>query len=233
MKRIGILGGCSDQMTVEYYRRINAAVNARLGGFHTAEILINSMDFALAESCVHAERWDELADYLNMRASCLEAAGADILICVSNTLHRVAPVFTGGLSIPLLHIADPTGAAVRDAGLGRVGLLGTKPTMSGDHMRRRYRERFGFEIITPPPAEQDRQDTIIFQELCRGIVTPRSRAIYLAAIDDLRARGAEGVILGCTELSLIVGQEDRPDFPLFDSCQLHVEAVVEMAFSED
>ena len=142
MKRIGILGGSSDQATTEYYRRLNRAINGRLGGWNTAELLISSMNFALSEAWVRAGDWQAAGRYLADRAEALERGGADLLLCVSNTLHRVADVFTARLTIPFLHIVDPTAAAIRAAGMTRVGLLGTKPVMATDFLKRRYAERF-------------------------------------------------------------------------------------------
>ena len=232
MKRIGILGGSSDQATADYYRRLNQAVNERLGGFNTAELIISSMNFAFTADCLRNERWDELGDYLAGRAAALERADADILICVSNTLHRLADRFTRGLRIPFLHIADPTGEAIRSTGLSRVALLGTKPVMATDHMKRLYADRFGIEIAVPETDEQDVVDHIIFEELCRGRFTPESRSTYLDIIDRLRDRGAQGVILGCTEIPLLVGQKDRPSLPMFDTTGLHVAAIVRIALAD-
>lgn len=231
MKRIGILGGSSDQATAEYYRRLNAAVNARLGGWNTAELLISSMNFALAEAWVRSEDWIAAARYLTERAEALERAGADLVLCVSNTLHRVADEFTARLRVPFLHIVDPTAAAIRAAGLRRVGLLGTKPVMSTDYIKRRYAERFGVEVLVPSAAEQDALDRIIFDELCRGRFPAESKARYLANVDALVAAGASGVILGCTEIPLLIGQHDRPGVPMFDTVALHVEAAVALALA--
>jgi aspartate racemase len=231
VKRIGILGGSSDQATAEYYKRLNAAVNRRLGGWNTAELVLSSMNFALAEGWVRSGDWDAAARYLSARARALEGAGADVLLCVSNTLHRVADAFTAGLSIPFLHIVDPTATAIRAAGFTRVGLLGTKPVMATDYLKRRYAERFGVEVLVPPPDEQDAIDRIIFDELCRGQFLPQSRQRYLAAVDALAARGAAGVILGCTEIPLLIAQHDRPAIPMFDTVELHVEAAVDFALA--
>lgn len=229
MKTIGILGGSSDQATAEYYSRINKAVNARLGGWHTGQILIYSMDFATSEHFVRNALWDEAAEYLAEKARKLECAGADLLICVSNTLHRVADRFASATSIPFLHIVDPTAQAIRAAGLERVALLGTKPAMSLDFLKRRYTEKFGIDILVPPEREQDQLDRIIFDELCRGSFTASAKATYLDAIDALRSRGAQGVILGCTEIPLLIVQQDRPAFPMFNTLALHVEAAVRFA----
>jgi aspartate racemase len=230
MKVIGILGGSSDQATAEYYRLLNHAVRARLGGWNTAEVIINSLNFALAEAWVRQGRWDEAGRDLAARAASLERGGAQILICVSNTLHKVADAFTAGLSIPFLHIVDPTAQVIRSAGLRRVGLLGTRPAMAADsHLSRRYAERFGIEVMVPDAAAQEMVDRVIFDELCRGVFLPESRERYLRVIETLRARGAEGVILGCTEIPLLVTQADRPELPMFDTAALHAEAAVAMA----
>ncbi len=231
MKTIGILGGSSDQATAEYYSRINKAVNARLGGWHTAQILIYSMDFATSEHFVRNGLWDEAAEYLSDKALRLERAGADLLLCVSNTLHRAADRFASATRVPFLHIVDPTAKAIREAGLHRVALLGTKPVMSLDFLKRRYVEKFGIDIVVPPQDEMNRLDQIIFDELCRGIFTRSARQVYLDSIDALRARGAEGVILGCTEIPLLIAQQDRPEFPMFNTLALHVEAAVEFALA--
>jgi aspartate racemase len=231
MKRIGILGGSSDQSTAHYYKRLNQVTNDRHGGFHTAELLINSMDFALAERWVRHGEWQRAAEYLSGRARALEAAGAELLLCVSNTLHRVAEQFTAGLSIPFLHIVDPTATAIRAAGLTRVGLLGTKPVMATDYLKRRYLERFDVTIVVPDPASQDEVDRIIFDELCRGRFLPESKARYLACVDALAAEGTEALILGCTEIPLLIGPSDRPGIRMFDTVELHVAAAVEQALT--
>ena len=229
LRVIGILGGSSDQATADYYRRLNSAVQARLGGWNTAEVIINSMNFALAERWVRNGQWDAAAESLAVRAKGLEAAGAEILICVSNTLHRVADTFAAAVGIPFLHIVDPTAMAIRAAGLTRVGLLGTKPVMATDYLKRRYLERFGIEILVPGVDEQDEVDRIIFDELCCARFLPESKARYLAIVDRLREQGAQGIILGCTEIPLLIGQSDRPDIPMFDTAALHVEAVVDLS----
>jgi aspartate racemase len=232
MKRIGILGGSSDQATADYYRRLNAAVNQRLGGWNTAELLINSMNFAFVTDCIRDERWDDVAAYLTERSRALEQAGCDLLLCVSNTLHRVAPVFTAGLSIPFLHIADPTAAAIKARGLDHIALFGTKPVMATDAMTGYYRQKFGIDIVVPSAEDQDTIDRIIFDELCKGQFTAESRAVYLAIAGRMQRQGMEGLILGCTEIPLLIGQKDMPDFPMFDTVALHVEAAVNFALAD-
>lgn len=233
MKKIGIIGGSSDQATTDYYRRMNQEVNARLGGWNTAEVIIDSMNFAFSVDCVRNGRWDAMGAYLTQRAAALERAGAQLLMCVSNTLHRTAPVFTAKLSIPFLHIVDPTAAAIRAQGLQRVALLGTKPAMSSDFLIRRYGEKFGIEAFVPKAAEQDYIDRVIFDELCRGQFLPQSRQGYLDIVDRMHAQGAQGVILGCTEIPLLITQQDRPALPMFDTAGLHVKAAVDFALGED
>ncbi|MGI4799040.1 MAG: aspartate/glutamate racemase family protein [Janthinobacterium lividum] len=233
MKRIGILGGSSDQATTDYYQRLNKAAGARLGGWNTAELIITSMNFAFSEHCVRHGRWTEMGDYLADRASALERGGADFYLCVSNTLHRTADRFTRDISIPFLHIVDPTAQAIVNQGLRRVALLGTKPVMSMDFMKSRYLENFGVEIMTPSSDQQDIVDRIIFDELCRGQFTSASKKIYLDIIDDLADRGADGIILGCTEIPLLVTQADRPALPMFDTAGLHVDAAIDLAIRSD
>jgi aspartate racemase len=233
MKTIGVLGGMSNQATAEYYRLINDAVNARLGGWNTAEVIISSVNFGNIERFVRTEAWEEAGRFLALKAQGLERAGADLLICVSNTLHRVSDTFTASLRIPFLHIADPTGDAIKAAGLTRVGLLGTKPVMSAPYLRDYYTRRFGCEILVPDEEEQFIVDRIIFNQLVRRDLRPESRETYLGVIDRLRNRGAQGVILGCTEIFLLVLQADRPGFPMFNTTALHVERAVNMALDQD
>jgi aspartate racemase len=232
MRRIGILGGSSDQATVDYYRRFNEEANRRFGGWNTAELIISSMNFALSRDCAINGRWDDLAAYLSDRAEALERAGAELLVCASNTLHRLAETFTSKISIPFLHIVDPTARAIQNAGLERVALLGTKSSMAGDYLKRRYASRTGIDILVPEPDEQDVIDHIIFDELCRGRFAPTSKAVFLDIIDTLEARGVDGVILGCTEIPLLISQEDRPAVPMFDTTRLHVAAALSMAIGE-
>lgn len=230
MKMIGVLGGMSQTATAEYYRLLNQRVNARLGGWNSAELVISSVNFACIERFVRNGLWEEAGEYLAIRAQGLQRAGADFLLCVSNTMHRVSDDFMAGLSIPLLHIVDPTGEAMRAQGIIKVGLLGTKPVMGSSYLRSRYADRFGIETLVPTEAEQALVDKIIFDELVHRTLKPESKSAYLDIIDRLQARGAQGVILGCTEIFLLVSQADRPDFPMFDTTSLHVDAAVALAF---
>jgi aspartate racemase len=232
MKTIGVLGGMSPTATAEYYRLINERVNRRLGGWNSAEIIISSVNFARIEQCVRNQLWTETAAYLATKAQGLERAGADFLLCASNTMHRVSDDFMAGVRIPLLHIVDPTGEAIRARGLTKVGLLGTRPVMASSYLSARYADKFGVETLVPDAEEQSIVDRIIFDELVHRVLEPESKRAYLDIIDRLQARGAQGLILGCTEIFLLISQSDRPDFPLFDTTNLHVDAAVAMAFGD-
>lgn len=229
IKRIGILGGSSDQATADYYARLNSAVRHRLGGWNTAELVITSMNFAFSADCVRNAKWNEMGEYLSDRARALEAGGAEIYLCVSNTLHKVADQFTSGINIPFLHIADSTGREIQRLGLKKVSLLGTKPVMEGDHIKRRLAEKFQIEAVVPTEAEQLDVDRIIFDELCQGVFPETSKARYLEIIDRLAGEGAQGAILGCTEIPLLIDQSDRPDHPMFDTTGLHVEEAADFS----
>jgi aspartate racemase len=233
MKTIGILGGMSNQATAEYYRLINAAVNERLGGWDIAETVIQGVNFGNIHYFIHNEMWDAAAVYLCGKAQGAERAGADLLICVSNTMHRVADAIKASVNIPFIHIADPTGAAIRRAGLTKVALLGTRPVMAASYLQDHYREHHGVTIVTPGDDEQCEIDRIIFDELVRRVIRPASKAFYLGVCERLRGQGAQGVILGCTEIFLLISQQDMPDFPVFDTTALHVAAAVSHAFGDN
>ena len=232
MKIIGIIGGSTHVATAEYYRVINNTIRSHLGGFHTGKIIINSMDLAMSEYFVKNERWEEGSQHLRTIVLSLERAGADFVICVSNTWHRCAESFMTGASIPLLHIADATAQAIKAKGLKRVALLGTQATMSGPYLRDLFTEKHGLEVLVPSEKEQVEIDRVIFDELSMPVFREESRQYYLEVVDGLRARGAEGIILGCTEIPLLVKQEHRPNLPLFDTLVLHAEAAAREAVAE-
>lgn len=229
MKRIGILGGSSDQATQEYYARLNREVNRRLGGWNTAEIILTSMNFAFSEECVRQGHWDRMGAYLSDRAEALEGGGADLFACVSNTLHRVADQFCAKVKMPFLHIADSTARAIQAEGLTHVALLGTKPVMAENFMKDRYASRFGIRISVPEARDQDYIDDTIFSELCQGVFSEQTRAQYLRIIEQSRLDGARGVILGCTEIPLLLSPQDLGSFPSFDTLELHVQAIIDAA----
>lgn len=225
-KTIGILGGMSNQATAEYYRLLNERLNARFGGWDNGEIVIVSVNFGNIEYFVRHDRWDEARAYLAGKIDRLEGAGADVVLCVSNTMHRVVEPVMAARATPFIHIADPTGAAIRRAGLRRIGLLGTMPVMRSEALRARYLERFGIDIIVPDDADKAIIDRIIFDELVRRDLRADSKREYLRIAAALRANGAQGLILGCTEIFLLIEQADLPDFAVFDTTALHVDAAV-------
>lgn len=230
---IGLLGGCSNVATGEYYKFLNAAVNRRLGGWDIAETLIAGMNFGNVEAFVRTGDWDGLTGYMDAKVRGLKAGGADVLLCVSNTLHRHLEAIADAHDLPLIHIADPTGKAIQAAGLDRVALFGTRPVMELAYLRDRYAERFGLEIVVPNETERAEIDRIIFDELVRFDVRDASRKTYLGILDRLVAEeGAQGLILGCTEVFLLLQPEHRPTVPMFDTASLHCDAAVAFALEE-
>lgn len=227
MKLLGLLGGMSFESTLPYYREINQRMAQRLGGLHSARLLLYSVDFHDIARLQSEGRWDEAGAELARCARVLEGAGAQALVLCTNTMHKVAPAIEAAVAIPLLHIADATARAIGAAGLSRVGLLGTRFTMEQDF----YRERLaahGIETLVPPPAQRDEVHRVIYEELCRGRVEPTSREAYRRIMADLVANGAQGLILGCTEIGLLVGADDA-SVPLFDTTALHAQAAVDFA----
>jgi aspartate racemase len=226
MKTIGLIGGMSWESTLPYYRLINEGVKQRLGGLHSARLVLHSVDFHEIEVLQREDRWDEAGAMLAQAARSLDAAGADLLVLCTNTMHKVADAIEAATPLPLLHIADCTGDAIRAAGLRRVGLLGTRFTMEQDFYRGRVEQRHGIEVLTPPAPDRAQVHRIIYDELCRGEVRDASRAIYREIIARLVAQGAEAVVLGCTEIGLLVGDDDA-SVPLFDTTAIHAARAVE------
>ncbi len=227
MRTLGLLGGMSWESTLPYYRIVNERVRQRLGGLHSAKLVLHSVDFAEIEALQHAGDWDAAGAILVDAARALHAAGAEALVICTNTMHLVAPAIEAAVDLPLLHIADATAARIRDAGLLRVALLGTRFTMERDFYRRRI-EAAGIEVIVPGAAQREIVHRVIYEELCLGRILDASRDAYRAIIDDLVAKGAEGVILGCTEIGLLVGEGDAT-VPLFDTTRIHAEAAADWA----
>ena len=230
-RTIGVLGGMSNQATGEYYRLLNERLNARHGGWDNGEIVVVSVNFGNIEHFVRHDRWDEAKTYLAGKVDRLERAGAEVVVCVSNTMHRVVKPIMAERATPFIHIADPTGEAIRKAGLTRVALLGTMPVMRSAELAKRYAERFGVEVMIPGDPDKAVIDRIIFDELVRRDLRAESKAEYLRITDVLRRAGAQGVILGCTEIFLLIGQADLPSFPVFDTTALHVDAAVAFALT--
>lgn len=228
MKTIGLLGGLSWKSTSEYYQVINQLVSEQLGGFHSAKIVINSLDFAEIEKLQHSGQWDEAASIMVEGAQQVMAAGAECLLICSNTMHKVAESVSRGIAVPLLHIADATGIAIKAAGVARVALLGSRFTMEQDFYRNWLSEKYGLKVVIPNSEDREIVDKIIYDELCKGIIRKESRESYLEIIERLSDEGSEGVILGCTEIGLLVG--DAPvSVRLFDTAAIHAEAAVDFA----
>lgn len=222
MKILGLLGGMSWESTIPYYRHINETTKARLGGLHSARILLHSVDFAEIEALQRSGDWHAAGALLASAASGLQGAGAQALVLCTNTMHKVAEQIEAAIHIPLLHIADPTAAAIRAAGLQRVGLLGTRFTMEQDFYRQRLQTRHGLQVLIPPPDERAVVHRIIYEELCQGRIEAASRQHYQSTIARLAEQGAQAIILGCTEISLLIGAGDVA-LPLFDTTRLHAE----------
>lgn len=229
MKTIGLLGGMSWESTVPYYTTLNRLVADRLGGLHSAKVLLSSVDFAPLEALMHAGDWGEIGRLLAHEAIVLEEAGAGVLVLCTNTMHKVAETLEAAVRIPLLHIADVTGTAVRAAGLTRVGLLGTRFTMEEDFYSARL-ARLGIDVLTPPADARALVDRVIFQELCRGQLLASSRRAYTEVMQELVARGAEGIVLACTEIGLLLGDAPFP-VPLLDTAVLHARAAADVALA--
>ena len=230
MQTIGLIGGMSWESSAEYYRIINEDVRHRLGASHSARSLMWSMDFAEIERLQHAGDWAALTALMVAAARHLEAGGADFIVICTNTMHRMAEEVAAAVAIPLLHIVDPTAEAIGRAGLTRVGLLGTAFTMEQDFYKGRLATRFGFEVLTPDADDRRQVHDIIYRELVAGVVRDASRQVYRDVIARLVARGAEAIILGCTEIMLLVRPEDSA-VPLFDTTTLHALAAVDAALA--
>ena len=230
MRTIGLIGGMSWESTAHYYRIINETVRNRLGPLRSAELVLYSVDFGAVERLQHAGRWDEAGQLLAGAAQRLEKAGAECLVLCTNTMHKVATQIQSSTTIALLHIADPTGAAAIELGASTVGLLGTRFTMEEDFYRRRLELRHGVRVLIPEHAERLELHRIIYEELCTGKIVDVSRDYYRASIQQLVERGAQAIILGCTEIMLLVGAADS-SVPMLDTTQLHALAAVDFALS--
>ncbi|CAO3455388.1 aspartate/glutamate racemase family protein [Azospirillum largimobile] len=229
-KVIGLIGGMSWESSAEYYRIINERVRDRLGGLHSARCLMWSFDFAEVEALQHAGRWDDATALMIDAARRLERGGADFVVICTNTMHRMADQVQAAIGLPLLHIADPTAERIRAAGLRRVGLLGTAFTMEQDFYKGRLVQKHGLEVLVPDDADRATVHRVIYDELVQGRIEEASREAYRGVIARLVERGAEAVILGCTEIMLLVRPEDSP-VPLYDTTAIHAEAAVELALS--
>jgi len=229
MKKIGMLGGMSWESTHTYYKLINEEVKSKLGGLHSAKIVLSSVDFDEIEKLQHLGEWDQLAQILAQEAKTIEAGEADFLIICTNTMHKVAPLIEKNINIPILHIADATAYQLQDDGIKKVALLGTRFTMSEDFYKQRVIDNFGIEVVVPNDEEQTLIHDIIYQELCLGKVEDNSREVYKKIIKRLEVEeGVKGVILGCTEIAMLIEKNDV-DISIYDTTQLHASAAVKKA----
>jgi aspartate racemase len=231
MKLIGLIGGMSWVSSAEYYRILNEAAQARLGGRHSAHVLLYSIDFHAIEVLQREGRWTEAAVLLGAAAARLQAGGAELLLLCTNTMHKVVPLFEPALQVPLLHVADVVGSAIASAGLRRIALLGTRFTMEEGFYRDRLREHHGLDVLVPDAADCAQVDRIIYDELCHGRIREASRDSVVAIMQRLASAGAQGCILGCTELPLLVDRR-HTTLPLFDSTRLHAEAALDLALAD-
>ncbi len=230
MKTIGLLGGMSWESTTSYYKAINEGVKQALGGLHSAKICMYSVDFDEIEKLQSKGDWAATAEILSKAARSIEAGGADFLIICTNTMHKVAPQIGSAVSIPVLHIADATAEKLLADRVKRVGLLGTRFTMAHDFYKGRLTDKFGIDVMVPDTEARDTVHKIIFSELCLGKISNRSREQYLKIINELHAKGAEAVILGCTEIALLV-QQKHTSIPLYDTTEIHAAQAVRFALS--
>jgi len=230
MKTIGMIGGMSWESSIEYYRIINQAVREKLGGLHSAKSIMVSVEFAEIEMLQHQNNWDELAKIMINAARGLERGGADFVIICTNTMHKLYDEVQQAIKIPMLNIADATAQKIKIEGIDRIALLGTRFTMEEDFYKGRLVENYGLEVMTPSPEQMETVHRVIYDELCAGIIKPDSKQRYAAIIQDMVAEGAGGVILGCTEIGLLVQPEDSP-VSLFDTTEIHARAAVDYALS--
>jgi aspartate racemase len=231
VKTIGLVGGMSWESSIEYYRIINEVTRDKLGGLHSAKSVMVSIDFALIEEMQSQDRWDEATEIMISTARQVEAAGADFLLIATNTMHKMFPEVQGALSIPILHIADATGLVIKEAGLERLGLLGTIYTMEQDFYTGRLKDEFGLQVIVPDEDDRKVVNRIIFEELVVGQIKEESKAEYGRIITNLIQKGTRGIILGCTEIPLLV-EPDEIGVPVFDTTLIHAEMAVEIALGE-
>ena len=230
LRTIGLIGGMSWESTLPYYRRINQSIRQRLGGLHSARLLLYSVDFHDVERLQQCGDWQAAGALLAHCASTLESAGADFLVLCTNTMHKVAPAIEAAVRIPLLHIADATAAEIKQAGFSTVGLLGTRFTMEEDFYRDRLRQRHGLQVLIPKLHDREIIHRIIYDELCLGRIVDESRSEYLRIMADLVVQGAQAIVLGCTEISLLVGPQDSA-VPLFDTTDIHARQAADWALA--
>ncbi len=228
MKTIGLLGGMSWESTRIYYRELNQQINQNLGGLHSAQMVLFNVDFAPIEALMQAGEWDEIGRQLADHCKSIQSAGADFLVIATNTMHKLAPQIEAALDIPLLHIADVVGKELKNQEIKQVGLLGTAFTMEEDFYKDRLAQGYGIQTWVPNAAARHEVDRVVFEELCHGIINEQSKQIYLDTINQLTTAGAQAIILGCTEIGLLIKQSDT-HVPLIDATHSHIKAAVKTA----
>ena len=228
MKTIGMIGGMSWESSIEYYRIINETVREELGGLHSAKCIMYSVEFAEIEALQHQDRWDDAAQIMIAAARSIENGGADFGLICTNTMHKLYDILQQSIKIPMLHIADPTAEAIQARAMNRIALLGTRFTMEEKFYKGRLEKKYGLEVMIPSAAEMEIVHTVIYHELCSGIINSESKQKYADIIRRLVKEGAEGIILGCTEIGLLVNQEDSL-VPVFDTTEIHAKAAVKYA----
>ena len=231
MKTIGLIGGMSWESSLEYYRIINQIVKEKLGEPHSAKCIMYSVDFAEYEKLQHEGKWEELTEKMVDIGRRLEAAGSDLILICTNTMHKMAPQVQESIKVPLLHIADAAADEIKSRNMGKVGLLGTKFTMEQDFYKKRIKDNYGIDVIIPKQEERDIVHNVIYKELISGIINESSRKKFQKIIENLKERGAEGVILGCTEIPLLIKEKDSV-IPVFDTTMLHARKAVNLALKD-
>jgi aspartate racemase len=230
MKTIGLIGGMSWESTQEYYRIINQEVSKRRGGFHSAKILMFSVDFGEIESLMREGRWDEVGGQVATIAKTLESGGAEVILLCTNTVHKVAGWIEEAITVPFIHIADATGEEISKKGMKKVGLLGTRYTMEEDFYKDRLSEKFGLSVVIPPDEKRGMVNDVIFNELCHGVISELSKNRFKKVINELAVQGAEGIILGCTEIPMLINEGISP-VPLFDTTSIHALKAVDFTLA--
>ena len=232
MKTLGLIGGMSFESTLVYYKLINQEIKNKLGGLNSARLLLYSVNFEEIMNIPTTENWDQLGDHISNIALTLEKAGAQVIALATNTVHKIAPQILEKISIPFVHIIDATGEMIKKENIKNIGLLGTKTTMSDGFYKDHLKEKFDLNVLVPPATDQSEIQKIIFEELCHGTVKDASRSVLQKAIGDLQLRGCDGIILGCTELPMIV-RKNHPTLKIFDTTEIHARACVDCMLKED
>ena len=230
VKAIGIIGGMSWVSTAKYYQWLNEGIQKRLGGKHSARLFISSVQWQFIQDCQEQGEWEKAGEYLASEARKLEQLGAEMILLATNTMHKVAPKIEAAITVPFLHLADATADRIKEDALTSVGLIGTKYTMEQDFYKTRL-ENKGVKVLVPEPEDRELINLVIFEELCRDIINPESKKEYMRIVEDIFNKGAQGIILGCTEITMLIGESDF-DKPVFDTTRIHVDRAINMALEK-